>query len=290
MDTSVGVIGLGNMGSAYAANLLHDEFTVVGFDTDERRRRELADLGGRPVGSAGEVGDCADLVITSLPGEDALLDTVGELARGTDVLVADTSTLALAAKERARQRLGHDGHVLLDCPVSGTGSQARSGDIVVYASGDRRAYERLGPVLTGFARTHRYVGDFGAGTKLKFVANLLVSVHNVAAAEALVLARKAGLDPDAALDALTEGAGTSRMLEVRGPTMLAESWHEPSADLSIYRKDLALIREFAASLDCPVPLLASAAQVYAAALAQGRDHEDAAAVFAVLAESARLTS
>ncbi|MQA06432.1 MAG: NAD-binding protein [Streptosporangiales bacterium] len=285
MGDTVGVVGLGNMGSAFATNLMHDGHAVVGYDIDEARLRAFTDGGGTPAASVGAVGERADVVITSLDSGAALLDVAAEIA-ATGALVMETSTLAIEVKTRAAELVEQAGGQLLDCPVSGTGSQARNRDIVVYVSGDRAAYDRLTPVLSGFTRTHRYVGEFGAGSKLKFLANLLVAVHNVAAAEALVLAKKAGVDQEMALEALTQGAGNSRMLEVRGPVMVEESWDEPSADLAIFRKDLSLIQAFAASLDCPVPVLASAAQVHFAALAQGRERQDAAAVYAVLAQAA----
>ena len=97
-------------------------------------------------------------------------------------------------KEEARDRLAKRRVILLDCTLSGTGAQARVKDLIVYASGDRKSYSRIMPVLDGFARAHYYVGAFGAGSKMKFVANLLVAIHNVAAAEAMVLAMKSGLD------------------------------------------------------------------------------------------------
>jgi putative dehydrogenase len=93
----------------------------------------------------------------------------------------------------------------------------------VYASGERSAYRRVRPILAAFARAQYYVGPFGAGSRLKFVANLLVTIHNVAAAEALVLAKKARLDPRLALKAIADGAGSSRMLEVRGPMMVSRN-------------------------------------------------------------------
>ena len=110
--------------------------------------------------------------------------------------------------------------MLLDCPISGTGAQAREGDLVVYASGTRAAYRRVSPVLDAFARAHYYVGPFGAGSKMKFVANLLVAIHNVATAEALVLAMKAGLDPGRGREARRRGRRSSRILQLRGPMMV----------------------------------------------------------------------
>jgi 3-hydroxyisobutyrate dehydrogenase-like beta-hydroxyacid dehydrogenase len=169
--------------------------------------------------------------------------------------------------------------------LSGTGSQARTKDLVVYASGDRKAYRRVAPVLDAFARAHYLVGPFGAGSKMKFVANLLVAIHNVAAAEALVLAMKCGLDPATALEVITAGAGTSRMLEVRGPMMVAGDYSNALMKLEIWQKDMRIIADFARQAGSPTPLFSTTAPIYTAATKGGGDR-DTAAVCAVLEQMA----
>jgi putative dehydrogenase len=198
------------------------------------------------------------------------------------VVVVDTGTMPLAVKERARRRLADVGVPMLDCTLSGTGAQAARRDLVVYASGDREPYERALPVLEAVSRSVRYLGEFGMGSKMKFVANLLVAIHNVAAGEAFVLGRKAGLDPQLLYDVITEGAGTSRMFEVRGPMMVADEYDEASARMSLIMKDIDTIDEFARSVGAPLPLFSASIPVYTAALAQGRADQDPAAVHAVL--------
>src|SRR5258708_29586978 len=218
---AVGMIGLGIMGSAMSASLIRAGFRVVGYDVIGRGRQVLRKGGGTPARSCREVGKRCDILITSLPSSEALLDTAAELAKSarTNQVVIETSTLPIPVKEEARKRLAARGVILLDCTLSGTGAQARAKDLVVYASGDRKSYRRISPVLDGFARAHYYVGAFSAGSKMKFVANLLVAIHNVAASEAMVLAIKSGLDPALALQATSYGAGSTRMLQVRGPVM-----------------------------------------------------------------------
>ena len=286
----VGIIGLGNMGSAFAANLLRNGFDVAGFDLDPNRAAALTDAGGSAVGSVAAVGEAATVVITSLPSAralEAVVDELSQLPEG-DRLLLEMGTLPIPVKEAAAQALRGRFEVL-DCPVSGTGTQARSGDIAVYASGDRGAYDRSLPVLAAFSRTQNYVGPFGTGMQLKLLANLLVAIHNVAAAEVLTLARRAGLDLDMVLDVLSKGAGTSRMFEIRGPLMAAQTFDESSASVELFKKDLGLINQFAADLDCPVPLLALSTQLYAAAMVQGRSQQDAASVAGVLSALAGLT-
>jgi L-threonate 2-dehydrogenase len=287
----VGVVGLGTMGGQIARHLLAAGYRVVGRDVLPDRAAALADLGGTCAASAAEVAARADAVIVSLPSVRAFEDVISgagglaEAARPQSVIV-EASTLPLAVKERARLVLADRGAALLDCPISGTGAQMRVKDVVVYASGDAAALARVGPVLAAFSRDWVDVGAFGNGTRLKLVANLLVAIHNVAAAEALLLAERAGLDPRAALAALTAGAGTSRMLEVRGPLMLDGAYGEATMRVQTFAKDIDIISGFARDLGCPTPLFGTAAQVHLAALAQGHADDDTASVFAVLQQQA----
>lgn len=290
MAQTIGVCGLGIMGSAMGANLVRAGFEVAGYDPLPRARRALARAGGRALGSNRELARQCGIVITSLPSAAALEAAARELAGGARraLLVVETSTLPIEAKERARQALAAAGATLLDCPLSGTGAQARARDLAVYASGPRAAVRRAEKVFDGFARAHYYVGAFGAGSKMKFVANLLVAIHNVSAAEALVLARKAGLDPALVYKVVGDGAGSSRMFQVRGPMMVEEDYSDATMKVEIWQKDMTIISDFARSLDCPTPLLLASAPFYTAAIAAGRGKQDTAAVHAVLGEMAGL--
>lgn len=281
---AVGMIGLGIMGSAMAGNLLAAGFRVVGHDVLPERRRALARQGGAAAGSAAAVAKRVAIAITSLPSVGALDAVAAGIAAAPrrGLVVVETSTLPLEAKERARRLLARAGATLLDCPLSGTGAQARTRDLAVYASGPRPAYRRVVPVLEGFARAHYHVGPFGAGSKMKYVANLLVAIHNVAAAEAMTLAIKAGLDPAQVLKVIGDGAGASRMFQVRGPMMVANDYAEATMKVAVWQKDMHIIGDFAAALDCPTPLFAASAPIYNAAMAAGRALEDTASVCAVL--------
>ena len=283
----VGVVGLGTMGGQIARHLLAAGYRVIGRDVVPDRAEALASMGATCADSAAEVAERADTVIVSLPTAAAFEEVIGgkdgvaQVAR-PGLAIVETSTLPLAVKDRARRLLEDSGATLLDCPISGTGGQLRTKDVVVYASGDTAALARVGPVLAAFSRDWVDLGAFGNGTKLKLVANLLVAIHNAAAAEALLVAERAGLDPRAALAALTAGAGTSRMLEVRGPLMLEGAYGAATMRVRTFAKDLDIIAEFARGLSCPTPLFAAAAQVHLAALAQGHADDDTASVFAVL--------
>lgn len=279
----IGVVGLGVMGGAMAARMLSHGFEVSGFDPDPERCRELAEAGGSAVPSPAAVASASDVVVLSLPSEDAFEDvTAGPdgVASGASgqIPVIDTSTLPIDLKEKAFAALLDSGAVLLDCPVSGTGDQARTGDLVVLASGDEEVVNQCAPVFESFARAWHYVGDFGCGSKMKFVANLLVAIHNVAAAEGLMLAQAAGLDLEQTLEVIGDSAATSRMWEIRGPKMVADQY-EPGIRLSLFDKDLRLISSFARHRGAPAPLLRESVRLYEQALAAGDGELDSAVVF-----------
>lgn len=280
----VGLIGLGIMGMAYAGNLRRAGAEVVGTDPVATARLALEALGGRGVATSAEVAHGADVVLMALPSAKALAGVVEEMLPHLHEgqVLAEMGTLPLDAKEAARDRIAATGAVLLDCPVSGTGAQAAKGDLVVFASGDAAAFARIRPAFDAIARDVRHVGDFGTGMKLKYVANLLVTIHNLAAAEALLLAERSGLDLEMVFDAIRSGAGNSRMFEVRGPLMIEGRYEPATMKMDIYQKDLALIMDHARAVDCPVPLMAASLPFYSAALAQGRHAQDTAALFAVL--------
>ena len=286
----VAVIGLGIMGGAIARNLLAAGFAVSGFDVDAGKRRLLAQDGVVDCPSASAAARDADIALTSLPSVAALDETVADLVseprRG--LVVIEASTLPIEAKQAANDRLAAAGIVMLDCPLSGTGAQAVTRDLAVYASGDEGAYDACRAVFAAFARVSHYLGAFGNGSRMKFVANLLVAVHNAAAAEAIVLGVKAGLDAERILEVISSGAGTSRIFELRGPMMAKGIYTPPTATMHVLQKDSAIIAEFARALGVDTPMLAAAAPLYDEAEAIGYGEEDVGAVHAVLARRAGL--
>ncbi len=291
MIQKIGVIGLGLMGSAISENLLNANFPVIGFDILPEKTKAFKRKNGTPAHSCREVADFSDVVITSLPSESSLKKVVtgnhGLIeSKKSDLIVIETSTLSLETKQEAKKSLGSVGIILLDCPLSGTAAQAVKKDIAVYASGDVRACETCAPVFEGFARSHHYIGEFGKGSKMKFIANLLVAIHNVSAAEAIVFGIKAGLDPQMIYDVIRDGAGSSRMFEVRGPLMVSEKYDEVTMKVDVFQKDIDIITKFTEELNTPIPLLSAATRIYRMALEKGHAKHDTASVCAVLKELA----
>jgi len=282
----VGVVGLVIMGGAIARNLTGAGWRVVGFDIDTARMKEAASAGIEGAKDAAALAKEAPSIITSLPKPEALHHTVAAIA-GAKLprrVVIEASTFALADKTRAEEVLRGAGHVLLDCPLSGTGAQAKVKDLVVYASGDSASIAAQKSLFADFSRQAHDLGTFGNGTKMKFVANLLVAIHNVASAEAFVLGMKAGLDPRQIYDLISAGAGNSRVFELRGPFMAQNRYDGENVTMkvSMWQKDMSVIGDFARTVGCPTPLFSATEPIYAQALSSGHGGEDTASVCAVL--------
>lgn len=287
MSSSVGIIGLGIMGGAIARNLMADGYAVWGYDIDPDACKAFEKAGGHLAKSPADVSREAMVVLTSLPSAKALEGVVsgpGGLvsSQEQDRVVVELSTLRIEEKDMARQALEAVGMDMMDAPISGTGKQVITRDISVYISGSESGYQTCKPVLEKMARTHHFVGPFGNGSRMKFVANLLVSIHNVAAAEALVLGMKSGLEPQTILDVIGDGAGTSRMFEVRGPVMVEQSYTDAGMKMDVWQKDLDIIGEFARTAKTKTPVFDASARLYREALAAGFEKQDTAVVCQLL--------
>lgn len=287
MDKTVGIVGLGIMGGAIARNLVDRGWRVIGFDTDVARRTELAQADVTIAAGSVEVARAAAIVMTSLPDPASAVDVAQTIARASlsPRIVVELSTLAIADKLHFETILREAGHIALDCPLSGTGAQAKNRDLVVYASGDSQAIAQCMSLFADFARQSADLGRFGNGSRMKFVANHLVAIHNVATAEAMILAQRAGLDPNVVVEMIGPGAGGSRMFQMRAP-MMVEGVYEPATmKVSTWRKDMAIIADFASDVGCATPLFTLTQPVYAEAMAMGLGDLDTAAVFEVLKKS-----
>ena len=284
MDKVVGIVGLGIMGSAIARNLIKRGWQVVGYDLDAARCAEMARANVTIASDAMQVARDTPVIMTSLPSAAAVEDVARAIAHSgqSPRIVVELSTLAIADKLRFEDILKTAGHVALDCPLSGTGAQARQRDLVVYASGDSAAIARCTELFADFARQSADLGPFGNGSRMKFVANHLVAIHNVAAAEAMILAQRAGLDPKVVVDMIGPGAGGSRMFQMRAPMMVDGVYEPATMKVSTWKKDMAIIAEFADAIGCATPLFTLTQPVYAEAMAMGLGDQDTAAVFEVL--------
>ncbi len=283
-DVAVGMIGVGALGLALAERLIAAGFAVHGY-----RRGGLdafTAIGGTAMTSAAATAADADPLILLLPNDGALsqvmTDIASSLRRGQTILCLGTHRSP--AKQAAADAAHAVGAVLLDGEVSGTPAMARAGQASVMIAGDAAAAERALPVLKAFACATKHVGDFGAATRMKLVTNYLVGVHTLAAAEALTLAQRLGLDPRMVVDALAPSAGGSTMLSVRG-RMMAERNFE-GGSMSGFVRFFELLRDALAESNAQGgPLLDLTERLYRHAIASGHGDRDIAAICDSLAEA-----
>jgi 3-hydroxyisobutyrate dehydrogenase len=286
MRRTIGVIGLGSLGLPLAANLLRAGFDVLGYA--RRPVEELSKLGGRLAPSVSALGTQCTSIITCLPSPEALADIISgggklcaSLAPGS--VVIDVSTLPVAAKLAQREALRNVGAGMLDCGISGNHRYVANWTAGLFASGLRMEFDRCADVLAALTPRVTYVGEFGAGTTLKLIASLLVPIHTLAAAEALTLAKRAGVDPQLALSALAGTQASSGMLESRGARMVAGDFSGPSL-AGYYERNVRATLDLAERVGGRYPLLAAMADCYRDAISSGLGDLDQSAMIAYLTD------
>lgn len=286
---TVGLLGLGIMGGAFAKNLAAAGWRVVGFDISAARRREARRAGVEIARNAAEVAAKVPTVLTSLPKPQALMDVAREIAAAKlkRKVIVEMGTFSISDKEKALRVLHKAGHVMLDCPVSGTGSQAKNRDLIFYASGDSKVIAKLRPMFEALGRRAYNVGAFGNGSKIKYVANLLVAINNVATAEAMVLGMKAGLPPQVIYDLVQAGAGNSRVFELRAPMMVKGKYDDVTMKMDVWDKDMQVIGDHARKIGVRTPMFNATKSIYLKARKSGLGAQDTAAVCAVLEKMAK---
>jgi len=284
MRESFGVIGLGAMGGAVIRNIAASQRHAVGFDLDPEKIKAANADGIDTATSVAALAEQVPVLITSLPKPQAVIAVAKEIAasKAKNLVVIEASTLSLDDKFEFQRILSEAGHTALDCTLSGTGAQAKRGDLAVYASGDEALVESLRPLFASFTRETHYVGTFGNGSRMKYVANLLVAIHNVASAEAMVLGMKAGLEPKHLVELVKSGVGNSRIFELRAPLMAENRYQPAQSTIAMWQKDLSVISDYINKIGVAAPVFNATMPVYATAFAHGHLEDDAASVCSAL--------
>ena len=284
------------MGGIMAEALLDYGYKVCGFDIDAKAKNRFKKYGGQFLPQASDVAARADILIVSVATAKALEQVTLAIVEGqktrkskTPPIVIETSTLTMADKNLFAKTLSSVGISALDCPISGTAVRMKDRAWTIFASGTKAAYKKALPVLEVFTDNVPYVGVFGNGTKLKFSANHLVAIYNVAYAESVALARKMGVDPREVLKLFGNspvlGTGVMRL---RMGMMVERKYTPPTMKVEVWQKDMEVIGQMAKSVDCPTPMFQTAASIYTAAMAQGLSQEDTASTAEVFAKMAGL--
>jgi 3-hydroxyisobutyrate dehydrogenase len=285
--TALGFVGLGHMGGNMAVRFLGAGYTVYG---ETRHRGEVRDLereGLQWRETPREIAATADFVVTSVPNDSVLED----VASGTDGILAglgagkiwiDMSTVSPHVSRDIAQRVRERGAEMLDAPVSGSVPQVQTGTLTIMVGGDAEAYARVEPLLRELG-TPTYIGENGQGLMLKLAINISLAVQMLAFAEGLLLAERAGVDRQRAVEVMTQSPIGSPMLKARADLVLdlpEEAWF----DVGLMQKDIVLALDAARQLRVPLPSAAAVDEMLTLARAAGYEHRDIAALFEVLAQ------
>jgi 2-hydroxy-3-oxopropionate reductase len=289
----VGFIGLGIMGKPMARNLANAGYDLVIYNRSQDDTEALLGEGERfqAAGSPREVAERTRAIITMLPDSPDVRDVVfgpdGILtAMGKDHLLIDMSTIAPATAVEVNAAMRERGARALDAPVSGGDKGAIAGTLSIMVGGDAEDFQRALPLFEAMGKTIVHVGVPGAGQTVKACNQMVVAIHYAAASEALVLGAKAGVDPDKIVQVLTGGLAASRVLELKGPQMIAHQF-QPGFRTDLHRKDLGIALATAQASAAPVPVTALVGQLFEALAAAGRGDLDHSALVTVYEELAR---
>ncbi|MEN2398062.1 L-threonate dehydrogenase [Pseudomonas halotolerans] len=281
--SNIGVVGLGSMGLGMARSLLRAGLPVWGYDIREDVRQAFSAEGGQPVSALSDSAALSDLlfivVVNAAQTEQLLFGAQGIAARlrpGSVVIAC--ATISAAAARRISERLAEHQVLMLDAPISGGAVRAEAGELTIMASGPQAAFERAQTALAAVAaKVYRLGEEAGQGSQIKLVNQLLAGVHIAAAAEAMAYGIRQGCDPEALYEVISHSAGNSWMFENRVPHLLAGDYRPRSA-VDIFVKDLGLVLDSAQEAVFPLPLTASAHQMFKQASASGLGREDDIAV------------
>lgn len=286
MSITVGIVGVGNMGLPIATNLIWGGFKVLGY-----RRGSMEDFlaaGGVPVNSPLELAAECDVVITILPTAEALDEVVsGEegLAAGArpSLVVIEMSGMPVEVKEQQFNALRSIGATMLDCPITGMPPMVTDRTAVILGSGDKETFDSCGSIFDAITDTTHYLGEFGMGSKMKFVSHTLVAIHNLAAAEAMALSEKAGFDPKQVVEVISNSAASSNAFKARAPMMATREFLPPQAPVSLLQEAVQQTLNFAEEIGSHAPLLSVVAHYCERAFEEGLADQDTAALFSVIA-------
>lgn len=274
----VGVVGLGTMGAAMAGHLVRAGHPVAVWNRTPGRAAALISLGASEAAGPAAVARASDVVVISVsdtPDVEAVIFGPGGLADGfaPGALVIDTSTISPAATRALAGRLAAQGVALVDAPVSGGSEGAQKATLTIFLGGEDAAVARARPILERIGRTITHFGPVGSGQAVKAVNQVMIAGVYLAVAEGLVLALKAGLDPEQVVGALGGGVAGSWILANRSGRMIANEY-PLGFRTSLHLKDLAIALELARGTGTSLPVSALAAQLEAGLVARGYGDED----------------
>ena len=292
MIKKIGFIGLGIMGKPMATNLMEAGYKVTGYDIDQDAMKTMAEKGAGRASSPKEAAKSADAIITMLPSDQI----VEEVATGKDgalegmgkgAILVDMSTISPRTAMRVAEKLEEKGMEMLDAPVSGGDVGAKEGTLSIMVGGKQEIFDRMLPVLQKMGKNVSHVGDHGAGQVAKAANQIIVALTIEAVAEALIFAKKSGVDPKRVRDALMGGFAQSRVLDLHGQRMLDRNF-EPGGRVALHKKDTEIAMSMAKELGMYLPGTALVSQLWNTVAAHGGlnwDHSSLVKVLELMSET-----
>lgn len=284
MKKIIGSIGLGNIGEPMAINLIQSGYSVIGFDVIEKPK--FVSAGGLQAKTIEELSKQTDLIVQSLPTVQALETTVDELIEfgRSGQIIIELSSYPLKNKKLQASRLAEHGITMLDCEISGLPFMVKDRSATIFQSGDQATIESTQVVFEAMTNKRINLGKFGAATKMKLLANMMVAIHNSVAGEVLNLAQKADIDLDEAIEALSKSAAGSVTFSNKAPIMITREFESGAGPFRHMFNYLRRVSGLAKDVGASTPLLDTIHQYYEKAEAEGRADQDIAAIIEILEE------
>ena len=284
MKKIIGSIGLGNIGEPMAINLIQSGYSVIGFDVIEKPK--FVSAGGLQAKTIEELSKQTDLIVQSLPTVQALETTVDELIEfgRSGQIIIELSSYPLKNKKLQASRLAEHGITMLDCEISGLPFMVKNRSATIFQSGDQATIESTQVVFEAMTNKRINLGTFGAATKMKLLANMMVAIHNSVAGEVLNLAQKADIDLDEAIEALSKSAAGSVTFSNKAPIMITREFESGAGPFRHMFNYLRRVSGLAKDVGASTPLLDTIHQYYEKAEAEGRADQDIAAIIEMLEE------
>jgi len=274
----IGFIGVGIMGKPMAKNLIDAGYKLIAYDIVEKALNEVVEHGAERGTSPKNVTENSDIIITMLPnspdvkkavlGENGVIEGIRE-----GQILIDMSSIAPLVSQEVAEELKKKGVETLDAPVSGGQEKAEAGTLAIMVGGKKEVFEQCKEILDVMGGSVTLVGDIGAGQTTKLANQIIVAINIAAVAEALIMAKKAGVDPEAIFNAIRRGLAGSQCLEDKAPRMF-EGRYDPGFRMKLHVKDLTNVLETSRALHTAMPLTAQVMQMMQVLMAEGHENVD----------------
>lgn len=283
MNTTIGFVGLGLMGSGMARNLIEAGFKVTGYDLDSEKTAAFTKGGGKKTEDPEAMAAQVDVIILSLPNSNVVNEVVYKTLRlnktnRENLILIDTTTADPEMSKTLASQLQNRGIAMLDATISGTSKMCAEKNITFMVGGDNAVFQQCNTIFQAMAVQTFHLGPNGSGALMKLIVNLVLGLNRMVLAEGLSLGKKAGVDAGQMLNVLKNSAAYSKAVDMKGLKMTTEDFLPAEGKLAFHLKDVRLMLDLSRQLNFPLPLCCLHAQALTSLVAKGRGEWDNAAI------------